>query len=125
MPFSLNWESRGVYRRYHGDVTVDERLESFETICASPRFDELRWCITDYLEVRHYELSDEATQEIAALHIAPLHTNPRLRIAAVAVQRNILQAIDQFKATGFVHLPYEVFPTVAQARAWVGPLAVR
>lgn len=121
MPYSLTWEPRGVYRRYFDDVTVAERLASFEAICSDPRFDDLRWCITDYLAVRHYEITEPATQEIAAMHIAPLDTNPRIRIAAVAVQQDVLDAIRHFKTLGFVRQPYEVFPTLAQARQWVEP----
>ncbi|MFM2121232.1 MAG: hypothetical protein RL722_2700, partial [Pseudomonadota bacterium] len=82
MPYSLTWEARGVYRRYHGDVTIAERRLSFDDICGDPRFDRLRYAITDYREAERYELSDEATREIAALHVAPAITNPQMRIAA-------------------------------------------
>lgn len=120
MPYSLTWEPRGVYRRYVGDVTIAERLASFEAICGDPRFDDLRHCITDYLDVRHYEVDDHATLEIAALHVGPALTNPALRIVAVAVRPDVLAAIRAFMEAGFTHLPYRVFPTLAMARHWLG-----
>lgn len=119
MPFELVWERRGVYRRYFGDVTIAERRQSFDQICADPRFDELRYALTDYLDVATYEITQEATVEIAALHVAPLRTNPDILIAAVVVDEHIIAAIDHFISTKFISGPYRTFPTVAAARAWI------
>jgi hypothetical protein len=120
MPYRLTWERRGVYRQYLGDVTIRERLASFEAICGHPRFDEMRYCITDYLDVGQYEITTQATQEIAALHIAPMMTNPKVLIAAVAVRPDVLAAIHDFIALQFTRQPYRIFPTVHAARVWIG-----
>jgi hypothetical protein len=119
MPYSLHWEPRGVYRRYFGEVTIEERLESFNAVCADPRFDDLRYTITDYLDIARYEVNDLATQEIAAMHIAPLHTNPRVMIAAVAVNPEVVSAIEAFIALQFIAQPYRIFPTLPDARSWI------
>lgn len=118
MPYSLTWEPRGVYRRYHGDVSIAERLASFEAICGHPQFDELRYSITDYLAVQRYEVTDTATREIAAFHLGPHRTNPRVRIAAVAVRPDVLAAIRDFIALQIAPQPYEIFPTLDDARRW-------
>lgn len=122
MPFDLTWEPRGVLRRYHGDVTIDERRRSFDLICGDPRFDDLRYAITDYLDVRTYEITRQATAEIAALHIAPLRTNPHIVVAAVAVDPRIIEAIEHFIALGFTDQPYRIFATQGEARAWIDSL---
>lgn len=119
MPFELSWEPRGVYRRYHGRVMVAERLRSLQMICADPRFDDLRYTITDFTEVSDFEVTERSTEEIAALHVGPLHTNPRIVIAAVAVQPEVLEAIRHFIELGFTDRPYRVFATLAEARNWV------
>jgi hypothetical protein len=119
MPFDLTWEPRGVYRRYYGEVTVSERRLSFDLICGDRRFDDLRYTVTDYLAAEHYEITPQATKEIAALHIAPLRTNPRILIAAVAVDARIVQAIRHFIALDFIEQPYCIFPTLHAARTWI------
>jgi hypothetical protein len=118
MSYSITWEPHGVYRRYLGNVTIAERLASFETICRDRRFDDLRYAITNYLDVGAYEITPEATAEIAALHIGPLRTNPHIAIAAVAVRSDIVAAIRDFLAHGFTTAPYRVFPTLEEARSW-------
>jgi hypothetical protein len=119
MPYDLNWEPRGLYRRYWGEVSIAERRESLERIFADPRFDDLLFTITDYLDVQHYEVTPEATEEIAALHVGPTQTNPRLLIAAVVTDARIIQAIEQFIALNMTSTPYRVFSELGAARAWI------
>jgi hypothetical protein len=119
MPYSLTWETYGVCRRYIGDVTIDERRESFDAICSDPRFDDLRYTITDYSAVDGYEVTSDATAEIAALHIGPLRTNPRIAMAAVTTRPDIIAAIQDFISHGFTAAPYRIFPTLDEARQWI------
>lgn len=119
MPYQLTWETDGVYRQYVGDVTPAERRESLEIICRDRRFDDLRYTLTDYLSVQRYETDKNDTAEIAALHLAPLRTNPRIVIAAVAQRPDIVSAIRDFIALGFTKAPYEVFDTIEAARHWI------
>jgi len=119
MPFDLTWEPRGVYRRYFGPVTIEERRQSFDRICADPRFDDLRYTITDYLGVESYEVTERATMEIAAMHVGPTRTNPRIVIAAVATDERVIEAIRHFIALQFIAQPYRIFATVEAARAWI------
>lgn len=122
MPYELTWEPGGVLRRYLGDVTVAERQRSFEAICGDARFDSLRYTITSYLDVTRYEVDRRATEEIAAMHIAPLATNPHIAIAAVAVNRVVIDAIEHFISLDFIGAPYRVFDTEKEARAWLAGL---
>lgn len=119
MPFDLTWEPRGVLRRYFGVVTIAERLRSFELICGDPRFDALRFSITDYRDVVDYEIDEMATAEIAALHVAPSLTNPNIVLAAIVTDERIMAAIRHFVSLGFTAQPYEIFADEAAARAWI------
>lgn len=123
MPYRLTWEPKGVYRQYHGDVTIRERRASLDAICGDARFDDLRYSITDYLAVGAYEVTRESTLEIAAMHIAPLATNPRIVIAAVATRPDIVAAIQEFIGHGLTSAPYRVFGTLDEARHWLAGAA--
>lgn len=119
MPFELFWEPGGVIRRHVGHVSIGERRRSLELICNDPRFDDLRYSITDYLGALSYETTPEDTAETAALHIAPARTNPNIVIATVAVHPDAVAAARHFITLGYIDLPYQVFSTMAEARAWI------
>lgn len=122
MPYKLTWENSGVLRQYFGDVSIAERRASFDKICSDPRFDDLRYTITDYTAVQEYEVTTSATMEIAAMHIGPLFTNSRILITAVSNRPDITAAIHDFMALGIVAAPYRVFQSVDEARAWIASL---
>ena len=124
MPYKLTWEPSGIYRQYSGDVSIAERRASFDEICGDSRFDDLRYAITDYLTVREYEVTRNATAEIAALHIGPLATNPRIVIAAVAERPDIVSAIQEFIDHGFTRATYRIFSSVDEARQWIKSVSI-
>jgi hypothetical protein len=119
MPYEISWESQGVYRRYFGDVSAGERHASLDAICSDPRFDSLRYTITDYLDVGVYEQSIEDTELVAAKHIGPSLSNPRIVVAAVAARPDIIEAIEHFITLGMTDLPYRIFSSVDAARQWI------
>lgn len=119
MPVEVIWEPGGVCRRYFGVVTIAERRQSFAQVCSDERFDELRFAITDYRDVELYETSLQAIEETAALHIAPLLTNPKILLASVATDERVVAAIEHFISLGFISQPYQVFRTMEEARAWI------
>jgi len=123
MPCKIVWESDGVYRHFSGDVSIDQRRASLRAISADQRFDGLRYAITNYLDVANYEVTSETTAELAAMHIGPLFTNPRLLIAAVVDRADILNSIQEFMGYGFIKTPYRVFATMPEAREWIASLS--
>lgn len=119
MGFELNWEPRGVYRVFRGHVTVEDRRQSLEAICADRRFDDLLYTITDYLDADSFDYSPEANSELAALHIGPVWTNPKILIATVAVDPALVASVTEFIALGFVKSPQRIFDSVESARDWI------
>ena len=88
-------------------------------VCSDERFEDLRFAITDYRDVEVYETSPQAIEETAALHIAPLLTNPKILLASVATDERVVAAIQHFISLDFISQPYQVFPTMEEARAWI------
>ena len=119
VPVQLVWEPAGVCRRYFGNVTIAECRKSLAQLCSNERFDSLRYAINDYRDVQNCETTPQATEESAALHIAPLQTNPRILLASVTTDARIVAAIEHFISLGFVSQPYRIFPTMIEARAWI------
>lgn len=119
MPYTITWEPEGVVRRYLGKMTIAERQQSFDEICSDPRFDSLRYALTDYLSVTDYEVDPAATEEIAAMHTGAMLSNPSIVLAAVAMRPDVIAAIRHFISLRFVQQPYELFGDEPSARAWI------
>lgn len=118
MTFVIHWETHGVYRQYHGHIGGDELLTSVQRVESDARFDGLRYVINDCLGVLGIDIPDTTIHLLAAIDQAAALSNPNIRIAVVATDRQI-QALSQLYAGTQRGYPLAVFPDLAAARAWV------
>ena len=120
MGYELSWESRGAVKRFFGHVTGNDILKSVVQIESDERFDEMRWVINDFLETTGLTVSPSELDEIAAIDGAAALVNPKIRIAIVTTNPDLISASDQYANSPMNSFPTRIFPTQAEARAWLG-----
>jgi len=124
MPCQVNWETRGVYQRLHGFVSVAEYRQSILAIQSAREFDELHYVIVDCLDLGGDDFTDENMAETAVFghvaHLSNVHspvafvtTSPRL---AGFFQRHFVEALREV-------MDIAVCETVAEARAWLASVS--
>lgn len=121
MPYDTRWEAKGLYWRFHGEVSGREILQSNLDAYGDPRFEDLKYQIADFLEIELLEMEPIEVKKIAYLDNAAAKSNPRIRVAIVA-QR---ESIEKYAAlvegySGYSHWETEVFENLGEARAWLG-----
>lgn len=119
MAFELVWETRGVYKRFYGQVTGEDLLHSVTKVESDHRFDDLRFVINDFLGVDEFSVTEENVLMISAIDSAAATSNPNIRIAIVATDSHI-QALGKL----YAHAPLTVYPTeiflnTGDARNWL------
>ena len=119
MGFHVHWENRGVVKRYFGQVSAEELIAPVIATEADPRFDRLRYVINDFLDATSVTFTQADIDEIAACDIGAALTNPRIKVAVVVVQEDVIELVGRYIQASGLAYPTRVFPTIAQARAWV------
>lgn len=119
MPCEIAWEQHGVYRRLHGTVTYHEIMTSIEQVGADSRFDELRYSINDFSTMRGSEVTDTDLEAIAAVLYGQAQTNSRILIAIVTSEATARMLAERLGRLTIATYAMQVFPTVANARAWI------
>lgn len=119
MSFELEWEPRGVVKRYFGRVTGEEVLAAGIQSQGDHRFDRNRYAINDFLDCTEFVFDQKVLDEVAAFAGAAEISNPNMRIAIVATLPAVVAA-----TMGFIGLPLHTYPTRlfatrAEARAWI------
>lgn len=121
MGYETRWEPpRGVVKRFFGYVSNKELLQSVIDTESDPRFDDLRFVINDFLDVRNISVSRNDVEYISAVDRAAAATNPNIRIAVVANRPEIIALADQYANSPMNAYPTRVFATLVEARAWLG-----
>ncbi len=119
MPYRIIWEAQGVIKKFSGLVDSEELLRAGTDTEADPRFDNYRYVINDFLDCTGFSLSSPVVDEIAAIDWAASRANARIRIAVVATAPEIIEATRQYAASPLNIYPTRIFPTMAEARAWL------
>jgi len=116
MPYTIEWEPKGVCKRFSGVCSWAEYARSQEDVLGDARLDDIRYIINDLQGVESYSITADEAEYSAAITRGASLSNPRLRIAYVTTDRRIAMLVMAVRALS----PYRVatFATEAEARSW-------
>lgn len=119
MPFSLSWETKGVYKHFTGHVSYQEYARSQEMVLADHRTDGISYVINDLLDMASYAITGDEAEYLAAFNRGASLSNPRIRIAYVTTDMKIKMLIKLVAVISSYEI--KTFSTLAAARQWCDP----
>ncbi len=119
MPYTIHWETQGVYKKYTGEVSGHEFAKAVEHVNAAPNFEILRYVINDFSDCRALNLSSSAIEEAVASAIGASTFNPRFVAAFVAADREIHATLRRIVELASSYMPVMLFDCLTDARTWV------
>lgn len=117
--YTITWESRGVVRRFQGELTGRVALESLDRTLGDARYDDVRYAIADLRNVTHFDISDDEVDGVAARYYGASLSNRRVVVAVLARQPAVARVVERVEAVGMPPLPLRVFDDEAAARDWI------
>ncbi|MCG2576204.1 hypothetical protein LZ012_04255 [Dechloromonas sp. XY25] len=115
MPYKFTRERFGLYRRFWGEVSEEEFLESINLVQARPDFDEIRYSIIDLSDVDSIAITEWAFEWAGAMSFGAAKANPNISIALVTPSEVIAKLAPHFVS------PYQlrIFTKLEDARRWI------
>ena len=98
MPYCIDWEPQGVYKKYTGQVTGQEFLKAVHTVNVSPNFHAYRYVINDFSDCTEFDLPGNYSDDALAAAIGAHASNTKFIAAFVARHpdiRNTLEALTE------------------------------
>jgi hypothetical protein len=120
MCYELIWEPRGVVKRYFGEATDEDLLKSVVEVGADARFDDLRYVINDFSACDAITATSDGIENIAIMDRGASASNPRIRIAVVAIQKEAIALAEAYASFPLNVYPTRIFATLPAARNWIG-----
>jgi hypothetical protein len=120
MCYELIWEPRGVVKRYFNQVTDEDLLKSVVEVGADARFDDLRYVINDFSACDAITATFDGIENIAVIDRGAAFSNPRIRIAVVAIQKEAIALAEAYANFPLKAYPMRIFATLPAAREWIG-----
>lgn len=118
MSYQLVWENRGVIKRFSGDVTSTDLLQSGIDIQADERFDRLRYVVNDFTGISGLSFTATDIEEISAIDHAASHFNKQLRLAVITTHPDIIALATQYASSDFNIYPFRIFSDFQEGYAW-------
>ena len=124
MAYITHWEDRGIYWRYTGMLTLDEMHRANDELIRDPRFDDITYQISDFLEVEGIDLPtdkmESVTKQLACLDLAAAKTNPHVK-AVIIVDSEEFHTLAEIYAEIVNKSPWQVYitDTMQDARRWI------
>ena len=120
MAYRVRWEGHGVYRRFYGTVSTADFRGAYDEITGDPRYEDIRYVLSDYLEAQRDPVDTEPdAAAFAHLEQLKFFNNPDIVHAAVVSDEKALVHMPCFKPASLPSCPVGVFPTVDAARHWI------
>jgi hypothetical protein len=120
MPYTLRWEGHGVYRRFFGVISAAEFLQAYEEMCEDPRYDGIRYLISDYLEAEPGpDITERDLKAFAELERLRFYDSPDTVQATVATSPKTLAYVRYYESLRISPYCMGTFSTVAEAREWI------
>lgn len=116
MTYTLEWEKKGVYKRFSGNVSFQEYARSQTEVLSDARADDIRYVINDLLDMTGYSVTEDEAEYAAAYNRASSFSNPDVRIAYVTTDLRLRMLLKLSAALSAYEL--RAFDTLADAREW-------
>lgn len=122
MPFSIEFEERGIVKRFHGYLSGGEFEASAQPMGSTPAFDSARYVIVDFSAIEGHDIQEPNLLYVRALQGACKVSNSYLRVALVIADPQLANMCRKVIADPSLG-GYEthVVSSMEEARAWLGP----
>jgi len=119
LPYHNNWKDNGLYRKFTGEITGGEILESNLSIHGDPRFDGINYVLNDFISIVEFDVNNTDINIISTIDNVAALSKQKLKIAIVATNTDLLKWVNVY-LNMMQDSPYEtaVFSTCSDALNW-------
>ena len=120
MPHTNTWEQDGLYRKFTGEISGDEILESNYVLHVHPNFQNIKFIINDFTEIAGHSIEESYTKAYAISDDVISIVKGKLKIALVAIHDDHIELANNYRnQMEDKRFECEIFKQLEDARKWV------
>lgn len=120
MPYTIQWEEKGVYIKSSGQITAKDNLQLNGELYGNKNFDTIEYQISDLLDADLSILNKKDISVISQLDFSASVWNKDLKVAHITKNTELIRLIkiyeERMEKSGW---QFMIFDTVEEARKWV------
>ena len=120
MSYTNTWEPEGLYRKFIGEISGDEILESNFELHSNANFQTIKYIINDFTEVTGHTIEETHTKAYATSDDIISNSKGKLKIALFVTHSPLIALANSYRD----HMrgkmfECEIFQSIEDAREWV------
>lgn len=120
MPYTIQWEEKGVYIKSSGIITSKDNVQLNGELYGKKNFDTIEYQISDLLDADLSILNEKDISVISQLDFSASVWNKNLKVAHVTKNSELIRLIKLYEnKMGKSGWKFMIFNTVEDARKWV------
>lgn len=120
MASEIIWEKHGVLFRHSGTVTGEEVAKLNDIMYADPRFDSIRYQISDYTQVKKNLVGLSSARIIGTLDKSSASWNHSMLNIVITTDKDFIPVVDAyFKTLEGTGWECRIFTTPEEAYTWI------
>ena len=120
MPYTNTWEPDGLYRKFIGEVSGDEILNSNFELHTDPNFSSIKYIINDFSEITGHSINFAHTKAYAITDRIVSNSKGKLKIALVVVHDELIALANNYSEhMKDAQFECDIFNSIKSARRWV------
>lgn len=121
MPHDNHWEDDNLYRKFSGEITGEEILESNFELHSHPNFKSIKYIINDFTDVTGHSVEIIHTNVYANVDNIIANSKGKLKIALIVPVDSIMMEVAENYRKLMIGSVFtcEIFSTVEEANHWI------
>jgi len=91
LTIKYKWEEEGLYRKFTDKINGDEILDDNLKLQGDVRFDDIRYVINDFTQIRDFDFSVLDVKKVAVNDEVASLSNPKIKIALISGYEPLLK----------------------------------
>lgn len=96
MGYKIDWGENYIHIQYEGEVDLNEMIGMNGLISRNPKYNSLKYNISDFLGVTNLNISKKDIETLSAFHEIPSISNPNLKLVVVSDNNDIREKVLQY-----------------------------
>lgn len=119
MAHTNTWNKNGLFRKFTGEISPEEILQSNFDMHVHPEFENIKYIINDFTEVNKFSINKGHTKIYASTDDMISNTKGNLKIAIVAIKDEHIALANNYREEMKNKLfKCKIFQTLKDAQKW-------
>lgn len=120
MTFNINWDKKGVYVKFRGDVTAQDLIDANNYVISNAKFEAINYQIFDFLHIDNFTVTSYDINIIGTMDRGQIDFKEKMKVAIVTQDDHVIEITKEYEQLmDGTQWETKILPSFEDAKEWV------